>query len=216
MKLEIRHPKMIELKRAIEVFYTAFKGEFRYIFGKYFEVGKRLFINFYRRTIKKQDLENFLIAKVNNQIIAAANLDFNNPSFFHLIKYTFYFIKLNIHFLRAYSILGIKKAIRATLSMYWFFIENFRRNSCYINLLAVVPRFHNRGIGTKMIRKIEQLTKRKRLRSMSLDVCFGDFPARYLYKKTGFKEVRRYSNSLLKNLNAIEGVFSLKKPISYK
>jgi len=208
MALEIRHPKLNELENAISVFYAAFKGEFNYIFGRYFEYGKRLLINFYKRTIGKKDLKNFVIAKINNKIVGAANLDFTNPN---LIKYFFYFIKLNMHFLRAYTVMGLKRAIKTTMSMYWFFIENFRTNSCYINLFAVLPKFHNRGIGTKMLRKIEKITKRKKLSSMTLDVAFSDVPARHLYKKVGFTESFRFSHSILKYLNAIEGIFGMKK-----
>jgi len=215
MKLEIRPPKMHELKRAIEIIYSAFKGEFRYIFGKYFDFGEKILISFYKKTIKEEDLENFLIVKAGKKIIATANLDFKNPTFARLLKFLLHFLKLNVHFLRAAPILGIKRAIRITMSMYWFFIENFRRNSCYINLLAVSPGFHNRGIGTKLIQAIEKVTREKRLRSITLDVCFGDIPARYLYKKTGFSEERHFSNIMLKYLNAIDGVFAMQKPLPY-
>jgi ribosomal protein S18 acetylase RimI-like enzyme len=215
MNLQIRQPKLNELENTIRVFYLAFKGEFTFIFGKYFEIGKKLFINFHKKIIKKQDLENYLVATINGKIVGAANLDFTNPYLPQLMKFLIYFLKMNLHFIRAFPVLGIRRAIRVTLAMYWFFFENFRRNSCYINMLAVIPEFHNRGIGRKMLRAIEKLTKQKRLTSMTLDVCFWDFPARHLYEKAGFTEVYRFSHSLLKYLNGIEGVFQLKKPLTY-
>ncbi len=208
MDFQIRRPKLNELEKVIEVFYLAFKGEFTYIFGKYFEIGKKLLSNFYKKIIKKEDLENFLVATVNGKIVAAANLDFSN---FKFLKFLSYFLKLNVHFLLAHSILGFRRTIRITLAMYWFFIENFRINSCYINLFAVLPKFQKGGIGTKMLKKIEILTRRRQLSSMTLDVAFSDAPARYLYEKMGFIEVNRYQNSVLKYLNAIEGFISMEK-----
>ena len=215
MELEIRHPKIKELDEAIELIYIAFRDAFDFLFEKDFEFGKRLFVNFYKKTVKKQDLKNFVIAKSNNKIVATANLDFDNPHFFHLLKFVFYFLKLNLHFLRARDILGIRRTIRITIAMYWFFFETFRRNSCYINLFAVAPEFHRRGIGTRMLREIEKITRKRRLGSMSLDVAFLDFPARHLYEKVGFIEVRRFHHSVLKRINGIEGVFSMKKPLKY-
>ena len=210
MELEIRRPKLHELEKAIEVFYLAFKGEFRYIFGKYLEYGKKLLINFYKKIIKRQDLDNFLIAKSNNKIVGAVNLDFSHLKF---LKFLSYFIKLNMHFLRAHTVLGFRRTIRITMAMYWFFIENFRARSCYINLFAVLPKYQKRGIGTKMLQKIEKLTKRRNLDSMTLDVAFSDAPARYLYEKMGFTEVNRVQNSVLKHLNAIEGFMSMEKKL---
>ena len=212
MELEIRPPKLKELGPAIRVMYEAFKGEFRFIFGEHYELGKKLLVNFFKRSVQKQELENFLIAKYKNKIVATANLDFDNP---RLIRFFFNFLKMNVHFLRASRIIGIRNTIRITLSMYWFFIENFRKNSCYINLFAVAPEYHNRGIGKKMLKEIEKITRKKGLGSMTLDVAFSDAPAQYLYKKIGFKEVHRFQNTFLKNYNAIDGIIAMKKPLVY-
>lgn len=213
MELEIRPPRIDELGQAIKIMYDAFKGEFRYIFGDYYELGKKLLVNFYKRSVQKQELDNFLIAKYKGKVVATANLDFENP---RLIKFFFNFLKMNVHFLRASSVIGLRRTIRITLSMYWFFIENFRKNSCYINLFAVATEYHNRGIGTRMLKEIEKITRRRGLGSMTLDVAFSDAPARYLYEKIGFSEVRRFQNSLLKNLNAIDGVIAMEKPLIYE
>ena len=122
---------------------------------------------------------------------------------------------MNVHFLRASTIIGLRRTIRITMSMYWFFIENFRKNSCYINLFAVLPEYHHRGIGTRMLKEIEKITRAKGLGSLTLDVTFSDAPARYLYEKMGFGEVRRFQSSLLKNFNAIDGVIAMEKPLIY-
>ncbi|NHI92833.1 MAG: GNAT family N-acetyltransferase [Candidatus Lokiarchaeota archaeon] len=213
VELEIRQPRLGELGQAIKVIYDAFKGEFKYIFGKHYELGKKLLVNFYKRSIEKQHLENFLIAKYNGKVVGTANLDFENP---RLIRFFFNFLKMNVHFLRASSIIGLRRTIRITMSMYWFFIENFRKNSCYINLFAIAPEYHRRGIGTRMLKEIEKITRKKRLGSMTLDVAFSDAPARFLYEKIGFSEVRRFQSSLLKNFNAIEGVIAMEKPLLYE
>ncbi len=212
MELEIRQPRINEIGPAIKIIYEAFKGEFRFIFGEHYELGKKLLVNFFIRSVQKQELGNFLIAKHNGKVIATANLDFENP---RLIRFFFNFLKMNVHFLRASTIIGLRNTIRITLSMYWFFIENFRRNSCYINLFAVAPEYHNRGIGTRMLKEIEKITRKKGLGSMTLDVAFTDTPAQYLYNKMGFKEVRRFQSTFLKAYNAIEGIIAMKKPLIY-
>ncbi len=208
MSIKVSHPQITELEEAMGVLYLSFQEEFDFLFGNDFKYGKKLFTSFYKRMIKLKDLQKFLVAKIKGKIVATANIDFENP---HIIKFIFYFLKLNLHFLRSYTKIGIKRAIKTTLSMYWFFFEDFRRNSCYINLFGVHPKYQHRGIGTKLLKAVEIFAQKKHLASMSLDVAYEDRPARHLYEKMGFKSIRRIQNPLLKSLNGIEGVFSMEK-----
>jgi hypothetical protein len=140
MVLTIRYPKLEELDKAISVLYSAFVKEFSYLFGKNFEFGRKLFVNFYKKIIKEKDLPNFLVVEQEKKIIAAVSLDFENPK---LIQFFFYFIRMNLHFFRSYIQLGIKKAFKITIGMYWFLFEDFNSDSCYINLLGVHPDYRN-------------------------------------------------------------------------
>ncbi|HUY00190.1 MAG TPA: N-acetyltransferase [Candidatus Deferrimicrobium sp.] len=211
MTLIIRYPKLEELDQAISVLYSAFVKEFTYLFGKDFEFGRKLLVNFYKRTIKAKDLSNFLVVEKDKKIVAAISLDFEDPK---LINFFFYFLRMNLHFFRSYTKLGIKKAFKITSGMYWFLFEDFNTDSCYINLLGVHPDYQNREIGTQILQFVEKIAKYKRLGSMTLDVSYEDLPARHLYKKLGFIETRRFQNTFLKYLNGIEGVFSMEKKLS--
>lgn len=203
---------MSEIEDAINILYLAFSEEFYYVFDKDFEYGRKLFINFYKTNLHEKDLNKFLVARINNRIIATINFDDENP---HLLKFLWFFLKMNLHFLRSHSKFGLRRAIHITLSLYWFFIEDFRQNSCYINMFGVHPEYQHCGIGTKMLQAIETISRKKHLRSLTLDVAHEDGLARHFYKKMGFKVKRSLHNSLFKYYNGIEAAYSMERIITY-
>jgi len=211
--LKIRYPLLSEVEELASVLFSAFKKDFSYLYGKDFEVGRKLFMTFYRKVVGEKDLRNFLVAIIDHKIVAATHLDFEDPK---LVQLFFYLLRMSLHFFRSYPIFGIKRALKIMLGMYWFLFEDFNTNSGYIKLLGVLPEYQNHKIGTKMLQVIEKITFYKRLGSMTLDVSFEDLPARHLYRKTGFHETRRFQNAFMKYLNGIEGGISMEKKLNYK
>jgi len=211
--MKIRYPLLSEVEDLASVLFSAFKKDFSYLYGKDFEVGRKLFVAFYKKVIREKDLRNFLVVTIDHKIVAATHLDFEDPK---LIKLFFYLLQMNLHFFRSYPIVGIKRALKIMLGMYWFLFEDFNTNSGYIKLLGVLPEYQNRKIGTKMLEIIEKITTYKHLGSMTLDVTFEDLPARHLYKKMGFMETRRFQNAFMKYLNGIEGAISMEKKLNYE
>ncbi len=207
----ICHPKLSEIEEAISVLYSAFIKDFSYIFGEDYEYGRKLFVSFFKKTIKEKDLPNFLIAKQDNKIVGAVYLDYDNPK---LVQFLFFFIRMNLHFLRSYHKFGLRKAFKITLGMYWFLFEDFNTNTCYIELLGVHPEYQNRKIGTKILQQVEKLTRQLGLPSMTLDVSLEDAPARHLYKKMGFIETRKMQISFLTYLVGIEGAATMVKKLT--
>ncbi len=212
MALEIAHPKMHEIGEAMSVLYSAFRKDFSHIFQTHFEYGRKLFVNFYIKFMKEPDLEDILVVKLSDKIVATVLFDFTDPNWKEL---PLYLLKMSLHFFRSFNNVGIRQAFKITLGMYWFLFEDFNRNSCYIKLLGVHPAYQNLKIGTKILQLLEKMTRAHHLKSMSLDVTFEDLPARHLYKKQGFKETRHFQNAFLKYLNGIEGVFSMEKKLDY-
>lgn len=202
-----------EIEELASVLFRAFHKDFSYLYGEDYEFGRKLFKNFYKKIIKEKDLRNFLVATVDDKIVAAAHLDFENPK---LISFVPHFLKMNLHFFRSYTKFGIKRAFKIMLGMYWFLFEDFNTNSGYIKLLGVLPEYQNLKIGTKVLQVIEKLTRHRHLGSMTLDVTFEDLPARHLYKKMGFAETRRFQNAFMKYLNGIEDAISMEKKLTYE
>jgi ribosomal protein S18 acetylase RimI-like enzyme len=211
--MRIRYPVLSEVAELSSVLFSAFTKDFSYLFGKDFEVGRKLFVGFYEKLVKEKYLKNFLVATIDHKIVGVAQLDFEDPK---LVQLAFFLLRLNLHFFRSYSIVGIKRAVKIMLGMYWFLFEDFNTNSSYIKLLGVLPEYQNRKIGTKMLQVVEKITIYKHLSSMTLDVTFEDLPARHLYKKMGFSETRRFQNAFMKYLNGIEGAISMEKKMKYK
>ncbi len=211
--MKIRYPLLSEVEDLASVLFSAFKKDFSYLYGKDFEVGRKLFVAFYKKVIRENDLRNFLVATIDHKIVAATHLDFEYPQ---LVQLFFYLLQMNLHFFRSHPIFGIKRALKIMLGMYWFLFEDFNTNSGYIKLLGVLPEYQNRKIGTKMLQIIEKITISKHLGSITLDVTFEDLPARHLYEKRGFVETRRFQNAFMKYLNGIEGAISMEKKLKYE
>jgi ribosomal protein S18 acetylase RimI-like enzyme len=207
----IRYPNLSEVEELASVLFSAFYKDFSYLYGTDYEFGRKLFKNFYKKVIREKDLRNFLVVVIDNKIIAAAHLDFEDPK---LISFFPYFLKMNLHFFRSYTKFGFKRAFKIMLGMYWFFFEDFNTNSGYIKLLGVLPEYQNLKIGTKVLQVIEKITRHRHLGSMTLDVTYEDLPARHLYRKMGFTRTKDFHNSFMKYLNGIEGAISMEKRLT--
>lgn len=57
-----------------------------------------------------------------------------------------------------------------------------------VHILAVNPRFRNRGCGKAMMREVIRLTDNKGLKAVRLDALACNIPAHRLYKSLGFQK----------------------------
>lgn len=70
-------------------------------------------------------------------------------------------------------------------------LESFVAGSWYINAVATVPRFRNRGVATALIDHAEGLAREAGADTVSLIVAEGNTPARTLYARLGYAPVAR-------------------------
>jgi ribosomal protein S18 acetylase RimI-like enzyme len=65
-------------------------------------------------------------------------------------------------------------------------LENLAPSTWYINVLAVQPKFRNRGLGVKLIELAEDTGRKAGKRGMSLIVADKNFGAQRLYLRQGY------------------------------
>ena len=70
--------------------------------------------------------------------------------------------------------------------------------------IAVEKDFRNFGIGTRLIKEVENFTKRKKFSTISLEVSESNITAYLLYKKCGFVVRRTRKNYYADNSNCFE------------
>jgi ribosomal protein S18 acetylase RimI-like enzyme len=67
-------------------------------------------------------------------------------------------------------------------------LENLAPGTWYINVLAVQPKFRNRGLGAKLIALAEETGRKAGKRGMSLIVADKNLGAQRLYGRHGYTE----------------------------
>jgi ribosomal protein S18 acetylase RimI-like enzyme len=70
-------------------------------------------------------------------------------------------------------------------------LEAAAPGSWYVNILGVFTEYRGRGLGTRLLRRAEELADATGTRRMSLIVDSGNDPARRLYERTGYVEETR-------------------------
>jgi ribosomal protein S18 acetylase RimI-like enzyme len=93
-----------------------------------------------------------------------------------------------------YEIPDVPKPIAADMpAMFVPFqeLENLAPSTWYINVLAVQPKFRNRGLGAKLIALAEDMGKEADKRGMSLIVADKNLGAQRLYARHGYTERAR-------------------------
>lgn len=69
----------------------------------------------------------------------------------------------------------------------------------YIELLAVLPEYQRKGIGTKLLDKIKEQAKKEEIKELALRTgCYRD--AYEIYKKYGFKDTRDDQRFMVMNI----------------
>ena len=76
----------------------------------------------------------------------------------------------------------------------------FRKNHSYIKSIQISGKFRNKGIGTYLIKIIENNTKKKKLKSIRLGVI-KDNPAIKMYNKLGFKKINETESEIIMKKN---------------
>ena len=67
-------------------------------------------------------------------------------------------------------------------------LENLAPGTWYVNVLAVLPRFRNAGLGTELLRLAEKTGRELGSRGLSLIVSDANTGARRLYERSGYRE----------------------------
>jgi ribosomal protein S18 acetylase RimI-like enzyme len=70
-------------------------------------------------------------------------------------------------------------------------LEAAAPGSWYVNILGVFPEYRGRGLGSRLLRRAEELADATGTRRMSLIVDSGNDGARRLYERTGYREETR-------------------------
>ena len=70
-------------------------------------------------------------------------------------------------------------------------LENLAPGTWYVNVLAVLPAFRNRGLGRRLLERAEETARAGRRRGMSLIVADANAGARRLYERAGYREAAR-------------------------
>lgn len=70
-------------------------------------------------------------------------------------------------------------------------LENLAPGTWYVNVLAVLPRFRDRGLGTRLLQLANETGRRFGTRGMSVIVSDANTGARRLYERIGYRETAR-------------------------
>lgn len=67
-------------------------------------------------------------------------------------------------------------------------LENLAPGTWHVNILAVLPAFRNRSLGTEMLRFADEIGKKLAKRGMSVIVSDANNGGRRLYERCGYRE----------------------------
>ncbi len=86
------------------------------------------------------------------------------------------------------------KILKKSMERICFVAEKDKKIVGYVSLsedevkkLFVLPKFHKKGIGKKLLDKIEKVARGKRIKKL---VLYSNFYAEPFYKKCGFKKIK--------------------------
>lgn len=66
-------------------------------------------------------------------------------------------------------------------------LENLALSTWYINVLAVLPAYRNKGLGTELLKLADETAKNRNQKAVSLIVSDANTSARRLYERNGFQ-----------------------------
>jgi ribosomal protein S18 acetylase RimI-like enzyme len=70
-------------------------------------------------------------------------------------------------------------------------LENLAPGTWYVNVLAVLPSFRNRGLGAELLQFADEIGRKLSTRGMSVIVNDANAGARRLYERMGYREAAR-------------------------
>ena len=70
-------------------------------------------------------------------------------------------------------------------------LENLAPSTWYVNVLAVLPKYRGKGLGTQLLRLADETGRKLGKKGMSVIVSDANIGARRLYERCGYRETAR-------------------------
>ena len=107
---------------------------------------------------------------------------------------------------------GFFKGFRTGVLLYVFGTKPIKKDELYIDAIGVASEFRSKGIGSTLIKKIEEIARAKHLTKLTLYVSSKNTRAKALYEKLGFVQTHiRKSKISERNLGIPSFYFMVKQ-----
>ena len=70
-----------------------------------------------------------------------------------------------------------------------FYANDKKIRTAFLSMIAVMPASQGKGVGHKMLKFAEEISKTKGMEKMRLSVCKENYSAIEFYKKNGYKKI---------------------------
>lgn len=67
-----------------------------------------------------------------------------------------------------------------------YFVITFKKKVCYINFFSVIKHYQKKGVGSRLMKRIINIARKKNCKKIEVNVWAKNFPAIALYNKFGF------------------------------
>jgi ribosomal protein S18 acetylase RimI-like enzyme len=111
------------------------------------------------------------------------------------------------------GVIGFVRYMRKVLPFIFCSGAEAEADEYFINVVAVMPDFQGKGIGTHLMRYAEEKARAEGLRKCALSVEIENHRARYLYERLGFQVVNTVKLKWLERLIGISGFHRMVKGI---
>ena len=144
--VNIREAKNQDIKEIVNLIFICFQDKFNVIFGSKFKEGKNALIEDFK---SKPSLEGIFVASSDKKIVGVFSLQIKEnksdwiSTFRNIIKFVG-------------PIRGLKAILVGS-----FFPTQVKKDSCYMEYVAVLPGYHKRGIAEKLIKQGEKYITNK-------------------------------------------------------
>jgi len=99
---------------------------------------------------------------------------------------------------KAFKKYGIIKCLKSMIAFSMFDTTGSDDGSCYIDFIAVNSRFRGKGVGTALLNKAKTHACENGFKILSLDVVESNPKAEKLYKREGFKFIKKKRSLMTK------------------
>jgi ribosomal protein S18 acetylase RimI-like enzyme len=109
--------------------------------------------------------------------------------------------------------LGFFKGFRTGVLLYIFGTKPIDKDELYIDAIGVAQEFRSKGVGSALIKKMEELARQKGRKRLTLYVSSKNVRAKQLYEKLGFVETYLRKSKMTKRNLDIDGFYFMVKPL---